>query len=43
MTFDEEDNLLVITMHHIASDGWSMSIFVKEISEIYKSYYGEPS
>ncbi len=30
-----EEHILVITMHHIASDGWSTSIFVKEILELY--------
>ena len=28
---DEQDHLLVVTMHHIASDGWSISIIVKEV------------
>ncbi|MEZ4691293.1 MAG: condensation domain-containing protein [Ignavibacteria bacterium] len=34
---DEDDNILIITMHHIASDGWSISVIVKEFAEIYKS------
>ncbi|MEO7292502.1 MAG: amino acid adenylation domain-containing protein, partial [Ginsengibacter sp.] len=34
------ENVLVITMHHIASDGWSISIFVKELIAFYE-YYGE--
>jgi hypothetical protein len=28
----EEDHVLLITMHHIASDGWSKSIFVNELN-----------
>ena len=33
----DDDNILIITMHHIASDGWSISVIVKEFAEIYKS------
>ena len=29
---------LLITMHHIASDGWSTSIFVSELMELYNAY-----
>ncbi|MEO7583966.1 MAG: non-ribosomal peptide synthase/polyketide synthase [Ferruginibacter sp.] len=31
-------HVLVITLHHIASDGWSTSIIVKELVELYQSY-----
>jgi amino acid adenylation domain-containing protein/non-ribosomal peptide synthase protein (TIGR01720 family) len=33
----EEEHLLLITMHHIASDGWSSSILVRELIELYES------
>lgn len=29
--------MLLITMHHIASDGWSLSILIKELSELYNA------
>ncbi|MBB5635251.1 amino acid adenylation domain-containing protein [Pedobacter cryoconitis] len=32
---NEEENLLVVVMHHIASDGWSSSIIVQELSLLY--------
>ncbi|MBC7912715.1 MAG: phenylalanine 4-monooxygenase, partial [Pyrinomonadaceae bacterium] len=38
ITIKEQEHVLVITMHHIASDGWSLSIFVKELAELYTSY-----
>jgi len=38
ITLNENEYVLVVTMHHIASDGWSISIFVKEIIELYKSF-----
>lgn len=30
-----EDHLLLITMHHIVSDGWSLGVFVRELGELY--------
>jgi amino acid adenylation domain-containing protein/thioester reductase-like protein len=35
----EHENVLLITMHHIASDGWSMGIFVKEIASLYSTFF----
>ena len=39
VTADEE--LLVIVLHHIASDGWSLSIIVKELSVLYDAYIND--
>jgi non-ribosomal peptide synthetase component F len=40
----KEEYYLVIIMHHIASDGWSSSIFKNDLSELYRSFSnGEPS
>ncbi|MCX6315874.1 MAG: amino acid adenylation domain-containing protein, partial [Bacteroidetes bacterium] len=33
----DHDHLLVLTMHHIASDGWSASILVNELVEYYRA------
>jgi NRPS condensation-like uncharacterized protein len=38
VSFDELDHLLVVVMHHIASDAWSTSILVKEVVELYGAY-----
>src|SRR6185503_4707364 len=32
------DYLLVLTMHHIVSDGWSMGVFGKEIRALYPAF-----
>src|ERR1043165_5090331 len=33
-----EDHVLLLTMHHIISDGWSMGIFVRELSACYNAF-----
>lgn len=32
-----EEHVLLITMHHIVSDGWSMSVFVDELAQLYSA------
>lgn len=32
------NNVLVLVMHHIVSDGWSMSVFNRELSTLYMAY-----
>ena len=34
----EEEHALLITMHHIVSDGWSMGVFIRELGELYGAY-----
>ena len=38
ITISGEEQVLVATMHHIASDGWSTGILVKEVVELYESF-----
>ena len=33
-----DDHVLLITMHHIISDGWSIKVFISEIGELYEAY-----
>jgi myxalamid-type nonribosomal peptide synthetase MxaA len=35
----DEEHLLLVTMHHIVSDGWSIGIFVRELCELYSAYH----
>nr|WP_328821891.1 non-ribosomal peptide synthase/polyketide synthase [Pseudomonas carbonaria] len=34
----EDDHVLVLTLHHIVSDGWSMPIMVDELVRLYAGY-----
>jgi natural product biosynthesis luciferase-like monooxygenase protein/amino acid adenylation domain-containing protein len=39
----DEDHALLVTMHHIVSDGWSMGVLVNEFSALYAAYsQGQP-
>jgi amino acid adenylation domain-containing protein/FkbM family methyltransferase len=39
-----EDHLLLVTMHHIVSDGWSLDIFARELAALYEAFAaGKPS
>jgi len=35
---DEEEQILMLTMHHIVSDGWSMAILYRELSGLYQAF-----
>ena len=40
----EDDHVLLLTMHHIVSDGWSMGMLYRELSVLYQAFVnGEPS
>jgi len=39
-----EDHLLLLAMHHIISDGWSISVLVNELAQLYNAFsIGAPS
>ncbi len=41
---DNESYVLLLTAHHIVSDGWSLNILIEELSALYSAYMlGEPS
>jgi Condensation domain/Phosphopantetheine attachment site len=33
-----EEHVLVLNMHHIVADGWSMGVLVEEVSKLYSAY-----
>jgi amino acid adenylation domain-containing protein len=35
---DEQEHVLLLTQHHIVSDGWSMGILVRELSALYGAF-----
>jgi len=38
VVLNDQENVLVVTLHHIASDGWSRSVLVKEVAELYSAF-----
>src|SRR5205823_409665 len=34
----EQEHVLLITQHHIVSDGWSLSILVREVGALYTAF-----
>jgi amino acid adenylation domain-containing protein len=36
-----EDHIALFTMHHIISDGWSLGLFLKEVSLLYGAYLAD--
>lgn len=34
----DRESMLLLTMHHIVSDGWSMKVFFSELGEIYAAF-----
>jgi acyl-CoA synthetase (AMP-forming)/AMP-acid ligase II len=44
LRMDEQEHVLLVTMHHIISDGWSKSVFAHELAALYDAFSaGEPS
>ncbi|WP_375501123.1 amino acid adenylation domain-containing protein [uncultured Nostoc sp.] len=35
---DAREYVLLLNMHHIVSDGWSMGVFIQELSTLYQAY-----
>ncbi|MBV8734964.1 MAG: hypothetical protein JO120_09310, partial [Solirubrobacterales bacterium] len=38
MQLGAEEHILLITMHHIVSDGWSMGVLTRELSALYRAF-----
>ncbi|BDA68754.1 hypothetical protein CAL7716_029200 [Calothrix sp. PCC 7716] len=37
----EQEHVVLLTMHHIACDGWSTDILVREFATLYQAFYDE--
>jgi len=38
LRLEEKTHVLLVTMHHIVSDGWSIGIFIRELSALYQAF-----
>jgi amino acid adenylation domain-containing protein len=44
LRLEEQEHVLLVTVHHIVSDGWSRSVMVREMTALYQAYQeGRPS
>ena len=35
---DQEEHVLLVTMHHVVSDGWSLGVFWRELGALYEAF-----
>lgn len=38
LRLDEQDHVLLVTVHHIVSDGWSIGVITRELAVLYDAY-----
>ncbi|MCA1566203.1 MAG: condensation domain-containing protein, partial [Acidobacteria bacterium] len=38
LQLSDDDHVALLTMHHIISDGWSVGVFVRELSALYQAF-----
>jgi amino acid adenylation domain-containing protein len=38
LQIDEQEHILLLVMHHIASDGWSIGIFWQQLAAVYEAF-----
>lgn len=44
LQLDETNNVLLLTMHHIVTDGWSIAVLIRELEALYTAFAaGRPS
>ncbi|HEX8128534.1 MAG TPA: amino acid adenylation domain-containing protein, partial [Pyrinomonadaceae bacterium] len=44
LRLDEDEHILLLVMHHIISDGWSIGILIREVGALYEAFLnGRPS
>ncbi|MBX9258921.1 non-ribosomal peptide synthase/polyketide synthase, partial [Desmonostoc muscorum CCALA 125] len=43
VVLSETEHVLIVCMHHVVSDGWSIGVFVQELTALYNAYsIGQP-
>ncbi|MEP0858568.1 amino acid adenylation domain-containing protein [Trichocoleus sp. DQ-U1] len=44
LQLDEAENAVLLTLHHIIADGWSMGVLIREVAALYEAFCaGKPS
>nr|MDZ8007541.1 amino acid adenylation domain-containing protein [Nostoc sp. DedSLP05]MDZ8097380.1 amino acid adenylation domain-containing protein [Nostoc sp. DedSLP01] len=44
VVLNQTEHILLVCMHHVVSDGWSMGVFIRELAALYNAYsQGQPS
>ncbi|MEH2154008.1 amino acid adenylation domain-containing protein [Nostoc sp.] len=44
LRLSDAEHLLIITIHHLVCDGWSVSVFLHELTKLYAAFcHGQPS
>jgi amino acid adenylation domain-containing protein len=38
LRLDDEDHVILLSMHHIVADGWSMGVLLQELSALYEAF-----
>ena len=41
LQLDAADFVVLLTMHHIITDGWSMNLFIRELAALYQAYHDQ--
>ncbi|WP_149404649.1 non-ribosomal peptide synthetase, partial [Dictyobacter arantiisoli] len=41
LRLEREEHILLLTLHHIITDGWSNGILVRELTDLYRSFVAE--
>jgi amino acid adenylation domain-containing protein len=40
LQLDVEEHILLLSMHHVVTDAWSMGVFARELGTLYEAYLG---
>ncbi len=43
LRIDDDEYFLLLVVHHIAFDGWSIGVFIDELTELYKAFVANPA